>query len=363
MSEIVIENLYKSFDTKDGTVEALKNVNLSIESGDIYGIIGMSGAGKSTLVRCINFLEVPTKGRVLINGKSLGDYTSRELRKQREDIGMIFQHFNLLMQKNVLENVCFPLYIQGKSKRDARKRAKELLDIVGLGDRTGAFPAQLSGGQKQRVAIARALASDPKILLCDEATSALDPQTTSSILALLKDINQRFNITIVIITHQMSVVREICSHVAIVKGGEVAEQGTVEDIFTHPQTAVARELLKKVGLEDKENAYPCELSGGQQQRVAIARALALKPKMLFFDEPTSALDPEITAGILRVMKSLAEEKMTMVVVTHEIEFAKAVSDRVIFMDGGVIVEEGTPEEVIDAPKNYRTQEFLKRLGI
>ena len=191
MAEIVIENLYKSFDTKDGTVEALKNVNLSIESGDIYGIISMSGAGKSTLVRCINFLEVPTKGRVLINGKSLGDYTSRELRKQREDIGMIFQHFNLLMQKNVLENVCFPLYIQGKSKKDAQKRAKELLDIVGLGDRTGAFPAQLSGGQKQRVAIARALASDPKILLCDEATSALDPQTTSSILALLKDINER----------------------------------------------------------------------------------------------------------------------------------------------------------------------------
>lgn len=252
MSEIVIENLYKSFDTKDGKVEALKNVNLSIEFGDIYGIIGMSGAGKSTLVRCINFLEVPTKGRVLINGKSLGDYTSRELRKQREDIGMIFQHFNLLMQKNVLENVCFPLYIQGKSKKDARKRAKELLDIVGLGDRTGAFPAQLSGGQKQRVAIARALASDPKILLCDEATSALDPQTTSSILALLKDINQRFNITIVIITHQMSVVREICSHVAIVKGGEVAEQGTVEDIFTHPKTAVARELLKNDVGDDGE---------------------------------------------------------------------------------------------------------------
>ena len=250
MAEIVIENLYKSFDTKDGTVEALKNVNLSIESGDIYGIIGMSGAGKSTLVRCINFLEVPTKGRVLINGKSLGDYTSRELRKQREDIGMIFQHFNLLMQKNVLENVCFPLYIQGKSKKDAKKRAKELLDIVGLGDRTGAFPAQLSGGQKQRVAIARALASDPKILLCDEATSALDPQTTSSILALLKDINERFNITIVIITHQMSVVREICSHVAIVKGGEVAEQGTVEEIFLnpgHPYTQALIASMPRVG--------------------------------------------------------------------------------------------------------------------
>ena len=311
MSEIVIENLYKSFDTKDGTVEALKNVNLSIESGDIYGIIGMSGAGKSTLVRCINFLEVPTKGRVLINGKSLGDYTSRELRKQREDIGMIFQHFNLLMQKNVLENVCFPLYIQGKSKRDARKRAKELLDIVGLGDRTGAFPAQLSGGQKQRVAIARALASDPKILLCDEATSALDPQTTSSILALLKDINQRFNITIVIITHQMSVVREICSHVAIVKGGEVAEQGTVEDIFTHPQTAVARELLKNDvgddGEEKRGTTAGCKeiIKSGEKIRIVFSENSAFEPVIanliLNFNEPVNILkaDTKNVGGVAK----------------------------------------------------------------
>ena len=311
MSEIVIENLYKSFDTKDGTVEALKNVNLSIESGDIYGIIGMSGAGKSTLVRCINFLEVPTKGRVLINGKSLGDYTSRELRKQREDIGMIFQHFNLLMQKNVLENVCFPLYIQGKSKKDARKRAKELLDIVGLGDRTGAFPAQLSGGQKQRVAIARALASDPKILLCDEATSALDPQTTSSILALLKDINQRFNITIVIITHQMSVVREICSHVAIVKGGEVAEQGTVEDIFTHPQTAVARELLKNDVGDDGEEKRGTTAGGkeiikiGEKIRIVFSENSAFEPVIanliLNFNEPVNILkaDTKNVGGVAK----------------------------------------------------------------
>ena len=311
MSEIVIENLYKSFDTKDGTVEALKNVNLSIESGDIYGIIGMSGAGKSTLVRCINFLEVPTKGRVLINGKSLGDYTSRELRKQREDIGMIFQHFNLLMQKNVLENVCFPLYIQGKSKKDARKRAKELLDIVGLGDRTGAFPAQLSGGQKQRVAIARALASDPKILLCDEATSALDPQTTSSILALLKDINQRFNITIVIITHQMSVVREICSHVAIVKGGEVAEQGTVEDIFTHPKTAVARELLKNDVGDDGEEKRGTAASGkeiiksGEKIRIVFSENSAFEPVIanliLNFNEPVNILkaDTKNVGGVAK----------------------------------------------------------------
>lgn len=311
MSEIVIENLYKSFDTKDGTVEALKNVNLSIESGDIYGIIGMSGAGKSTLVRCINFLEVPTKGRVLINGKSLGDYTSRELRKQREDIGMIFQHFNLLMQKNVLENVCFPLYIQGKSKKDARKRAKELLDIVGLGDRTGAFPAQLSGGQKQRVAIARALASDPKILLCDEATSALDPQTTSSILALLKDINQRFNITIVIITHQMSVVREICSHVAIVKGGEVAEQGTVEDIFTHPKTAVARELLKNDVGDDVEEKRGTAAGGkeiiksGEKIRIVFSENSAFEPVIanliLNFNEPVNILkaDTKNVGGVAK----------------------------------------------------------------
>ena len=311
MSEIVIENLYKSFNTKDGTVEALKNVNLSIESGDIYGIIGMSGAGKSTLVRCINFLEVPTKGRVLINGKSLGDYTSRELRKQREDIGMIFQHFNLLMQKNVLENVCFPLYIQGKSKKDARKRAKELLDIVGLGDRTGAFPAQLSGGQKQRVAIARALASDPKILLCDEATSALDPQTTSSILALLKDINQRFNITIVIITHQMSVVREICSHVAIVKGGEVAEQGTVEDIFTHPKTAVARELLKNDVGDDGEEKRGTAAGGKEiiqsdrKLRIVFSENSAFEPVIanliLNFNEPVNILkaDTKNVGGVAK----------------------------------------------------------------
>lgn len=311
MSEIVIENLYKSFDTKDGKVEALKNVNLSIESGDIYGIIGMSGAGKSTLVRCINFLEVPTKGRVLINGKSLGDYTSRELRKQREDIGMIFQHFNLLMQKNVLENVCFPLYIRGKSKKDAKKRAKELLDIVGLGDRTGAFPAQLSGGQKQRVAIARALASDPKILLCDEATSALDPQTTSSILALLKDINQRFNITIVIITHQMSVVREICSHVAIVKGGEVAEQGTVEDIFTHPKTAVARELLKNDVGDDGEEKRGTAAGGkeiiksGEKIRIVFSENSAFEPVIanliLNFNEPVNILkaDTKNVGGVAK----------------------------------------------------------------
>ena len=249
MSEIVIENLYKSFDTKDGKVEALKNVNLSIESGDIYGIIGMSGAGKSTLVRCINFLEVPTKGRVLINGKSLGDYTSRELRKQREDIGMIFQHFNLLEQQTVLENVCFPLEIRGIPRKERREKALELLEKVGLADKANAYPAQLSGGQKQRVAIARVLANEPEVILCDEATSALDPETTQTILKLLKSIRDTFGITIVVITHEMRVIQQVCTRVAVLDGGLVQEEGRVADIFAHPASRAAKRLLL---IEDEE---------------------------------------------------------------------------------------------------------------
>ncbi len=298
MSEIVIENVCKSFASKDGTVHALKNVSLSIESGDIFGIIGMSGAGKSTLVRCMNFLEQPTEGRVLINGKSLGDYSEKELRKQRESIGMIFQHFNLLMQKSVIENICFPLYIQGKKKPEARAKAKELLEIVGLSEKANAYPAQLSGGQKQRVAIARALASDPKILLCDEATSALDPQTTSSILELLQDINKRFGITIVIITHQMSVVREICTRVAIMNEGEVVEQGTVNDIFTHPKSAVAREIIRKdkgASVESKSSiTMPAPLiQKGKVIRIVFSENSAFEPVIsnliLTFHEPVNIL--------------------------------------------------------------------------
>lgn len=242
MSGIVIEKVRKSFDTKDGVVEALKDVNLNIDSGDIYGIIGMSGAGKSTLVRCMNFLEVPTEGQVLIDGKALGDLTEKELRKQREEIGMIFQHFNLLMQKSVIDNVCFPLYIKGKKKAEARKRAAELLEIVGLGDRQNAYPAQLSGGQKQRVAIARALASDPKILLCDEATSALDPKTTNSILDLLMEINQKLGITVIIVTHQMEVVRKACNKACILENGKIADEGTVKEIFIKQPQSLRRLL-------------------------------------------------------------------------------------------------------------------------
>ena len=295
MSEILIQNVSKTYSTKDGKVEALKNVNLSIEQGDIYGIIGMSGAGKSTLVRCINYLEEPTEGKIFIKGKELGGFSKKELRKQREDIGMIFQHFNLLMQKSVLENICFPLYIHGKKKTEARKRAKELLEIVGLSDKAKAYPAQLSGGQKQRVAIARALASNPKILLCDEATSALDPQTTTSILDLLKEINQKFGITIVIITHQMSVVREICSHVAIMKSGEVVEDGKVSEIFTHPKSDVARELISRDLGNDIENTgkVAAKISKGKNVRIVFSENSSFEPvianMILQFNEPVNIL--------------------------------------------------------------------------
>ena len=295
MSSILIQDVSKTFETKDGSVQALKHVSLSIETGDIYGIIGMSGAGKSTLVRCMNFLEVPSEGKVLIDGKSLSEFSPKELRKEREKIGMIFQHFNLLMQKNVLENVCFPLYIQGKKKAEARAKALELLEIVGLADRAKAYPAQLSGGQKQRVAIARALASDPQILLCDEATSALDPQTTSSILELLQDINQKFGITIVIITHQMSVVREICTHVAIMKDGEVKEQGLVEEIFSHPKSQVAKELISKDSGNDVESKKltQSEIQDGEIVRIVFSENSAFEPVIanliLTFHEPVNIL--------------------------------------------------------------------------
>ena len=230
MRAIEIKNLSKSFEGKDSRVEALRNINLNVESGDIYGIIGMSGAGKSTLIRCLNYLEKPTSGQVIVYGKELGQLNEAELREQRQEISMIFQHFNLLQQKNVIDNVIFPLTLQGVKKKEARAKAFELLAKVGLEDKAKAYPSQLSGGQQQRVAIARALASNPKILLCDEATSALDPQTTASILTLLKEINREYGITIVLITHQMSVVKAICNKVAIIEDGELIENGRIDEV-------------------------------------------------------------------------------------------------------------------------------------
>ena len=240
---IEIRNLCKTFGTGSTAVHALEDVSLDIEAGEIFGIIGLSGAGKSTLVRCMNLLERPTSGTVTVDGADMTALSDKELRAARREIGMIFQSFNLLMQRNALANVRFPLELAGVPKKEANKRAQELLDMVGLGDRAEAFPAQLSGGQKQRVAIARALATNPKVLLCDEATSALDPTTTESILELLKNLNRQLGVTVVVITHEMRVVERICSRVAIIADSRIAEMGPVQDVFLNPQTEAAKKLV------------------------------------------------------------------------------------------------------------------------
>lgn len=240
---IEIKNLEKSFKTSYGAITALKDINLTVNDGEIFGIIGLSGAGKSTLVRCINLLERPTKGEVVLDGKSLTALNKKELLKVRQSIGMIFQGFNLLEQRNVLKNVCYPLEIAGVKKADAEKKAKELIEMVGLSDRLLSYPSQLSGGQKQRVAIARALATDPKYILCDEATSALDPNTTQSILELLKQINKTMGVTIVVITHEMKVIEQICDRVAVIDKSQIAESGKVSTVFANPKSDIAKELI------------------------------------------------------------------------------------------------------------------------
>ena len=261
---IQIQHLTKRFDTASGTLVALNDINLEIADGDIYGIIGMSGAGKSTLVRCINMLERPDEGNVEVNGRRMQDLKPTELRAARREITMIFQQFNLLMQRNCLKNICFPMELAGVEKSKAEARARELLELVGLPDKAAAYPAQLSGGQKQRIAIARALATDPKVLLCDEATSALDPKTTQSILALIQKINRELGITVVIITHQMSVVEQVCNNVAILDNGTVVEQGPVSAIFSNPRSEAAKRLVFPSGAPQQEL-----LPGRRMVRVAF----------------------------------------------------------------------------------------------
>ena len=271
-SIIQIQHLSKTFGGGENAVRALEDINLDIRKGEIFGIIGRSGAGKSALVRCMSLLERPTSGKVLFDGKEMTALSEKELRLARRDITMIFQSFNLLMQRTCLKNVCFPMELCGIPAAQAKKRAAELLELVGLGDKADAYPVQLSGGQKQRVAIARALATDPKVLLCDEATSALDPTTTASILDLLKDLNHKLGVTVVVITHQMSVIEEICSRVAILDGGVVAEQGAVEEIFSHPTTDAARRLVYPAGVSAQQ--YPV---GTHAVRVAFNGGTAYQP--------------------------------------------------------------------------------------
>lgn len=298
---IEIKNMSKTFCSAGGTVEALKNISLTVEAGDIYGIIGMSGAGKSTLVRCINMLERPTEGTVYLEGQDMGALSKKELRRVRREVTMIFQGFHLLMQKTCLKNICFPLELAGVKKADAKKRALELLEIVGLPDKAESYPAQLSGGQQQRIAIARALATQPKVLLCDEATSALDPKTTHDILGLLKDINKRLGITIIMITHQMSVVEEICNRVAILDGGVVAEEGEVSVVFANPQSDAAKRLVFPDGEEDAIPVNP----GERVLRIVFNGAMAAGAPLI----TQMAMDEKIAANILYASTKCLEDKV------------------------------------------------------
>jgi len=258
---IELKNLCKTYSSASGNVEALRDINLTIQDGEIFGIIGLSGAGKSTLVRCINLLERPTSGSVIIDGQDITLLPRPELLKMRRSISMIFQGFNLLEQRSVLRNVTFPLEIAGVTGQSAREKAMELLKVVGLEEKAAAYPAQLSGGQKQRVAIARALASDPRYLLCDEATSALDPNTTRSILELLRSINEKMGVTIIVITHEMKVIDQICDRVAVIDQSRIAESGRVSDVFANPQSKIARELILP------QDRTAIETSGGKKIRI------------------------------------------------------------------------------------------------
>ncbi|HLN25686.1 MAG TPA: methionine ABC transporter ATP-binding protein [Patescibacteria group bacterium] len=282
---IEIQDLVKVFKGAGQPVPVLKGVSLSIRQGEIFGIIGRSGAGKSTLVRCINLLETPTSGRVTVHGREITALTGAALREARRDIGMIFQHFNLLSSRTVYDNVAFPLELAGKSKADIRAEIEPLLALVGLTDKSGRYPAELSGGQKQRVGIARALASKPSVLLCDEATSALDPETTQSILALLKDINKTLGLTIVLITHEMPVIKEICDRVAVLDQGEVAELGTIFDVFTAPTAEVTRSFVRDVIDRD--------LPPGLRNRLRAAPTAASRPIIRILFTGPSANTPVI----------------------------------------------------------------------
>ena len=288
---IRISGLTKHFGGGENEVAALENINIDIRRGEIFGVIGLSGAGKSTLVRCMNLLERPTSGSVVVDGREMTTLSPKELRKARKSIGMIFQRFNLLMQRTALDNICFPMELAGKSRKEAVARARELLEIVDLASKEKAYPAQLSGGQKQRIAIARTLAMDPQVLLCDEATSALDPKTTRDILRLIQDINKRLGITVVVITHEMKVIEEICSRVAILDHGNLAETGTVEEVFASPKSEAGRRLVYPDGVPDE--VLRQEASTARVIRVAFNGGTSYQPLIA-----SLAIDCGVKANIL-----------------------------------------------------------------
>ncbi len=274
---ITIENLSKTYIQDSKEIIALKNINLNIEKGEIFGIIGLSGAGKSTLIRCINRLEEPDSGKIIIDNVNITNLDKNELREERKGIGMIFQSFNLLSSKNVYDNIAFPLRLEKMNKKDIDKRTKELVKYVELEDKINSYPAQLSGGQKQRVAVGRALANNPKVLLSDEGTSALDPITTKSILALLKKIRDEFNVTIIMITHQMEVVKDICDRVAIIENGKIIESNTVEKLFRHPKTKISRSFINSLNINTDESVPLPKIDHGKLIRLSFSKKNARKP--------------------------------------------------------------------------------------
>lgn len=288
---IQLSHIEKTYDSPSGPVKALKGIDLTIERGEIFGIIGLSGAGKSTLIRCINILERPTAGKVIVDGQDMTAMSEKELRKARKNIGMIFQHFNLLSSATVYDNIAFPLRLSHTPEEEIKKKVLPLLDLVGLADKAHQYPSQLSGGQKQRVGIARALASEPKVLLCDEATSALDPQTTRSILELIQDINRKLSLTVVVITHEMQVIKDICDKVAVIENGVIAEQGTVLEVFTNPQKPITKDFISVL----LSNELPAAFRGGEVSKTPLPGAYLLL-RLTFIGE--SADDP-VLAGMIR----------------------------------------------------------------
>ena len=333
---IELKNLCKTYSLADGSVEALRDVSLTIPDGDVFGIIGMSGAGKSTLVRCINMLERPTSGSVVIDGHDLTRMNEKELRQERRSITMIFQGFNLLMQKNCLRNVCFPLELTGVKKAEAVKKAQSLLELVGLGDKASAYPAQLSGGQQQRVAIARALATNPKVLLCDEATSALDPKTTGAILELIRDINRKLGITVIIITHQMSVVESTCRHVAILEEGQVVEQGEVSAVFSHPKSEAARRLVFPEG---NPESLLCAGSGSRLIRVVFNGADATGKPLIARMATEAGIEANIAYASTRSIEGRTYGSMLLSIEDKNDDLARAIA--YLTQDSDVTAQEVT----------------------
>lgn len=294
---IKLSHIEKNYDSPSGPVKALKGIDLEIAKGEIYGIIGLSGAGKSTLVRCINMLERPTAGEVIVDGRDMTKLSNSELRKARKDIGMIFQHFNLLSSATVYDNIAFPLKLDGKSAGEIKEKVEPLLKLVGLENKAGQYPSQLSGGQKQRVGIARALASSPKVLLCDEATSALDPQTTKAILELIKDINKKLHLTVVVITHEMQVIKDICDKVAVIDNGVIAECGTVLEVFTNPQQPITKEFISVL----LSNELPAAYRGSTVSREPVENACLLV-RLTFIGE---SADNPVIAGMIKKFPKLS----------------------------------------------------------